>query len=307
MNDRHLISIAMATYNGDKYLIDQLDSIIAQTYKNIEIIIVDDCSRDATVDILQKYSLKYKFIKYYQNKNNLGITKTFERAINLCRGKYIALSDQDDIWFLEKLEVLSREIGDNLLIHSDAVLINNKKNIICKSHFKSIKDPNKKEFIDYLWSNNMHGCTAMINRKLVDLCFPIPDNFYVHDHYLAICAVFYGSIKLYLQPLIYYRQHSNNVTGAYKKNYLDFIKYCNTLAVSYNSLLIKKDFKNNFKIKIVRDYRQSLYIGKWKSDYNIFFIFRLKDGWKHFIFFILFTFIINRFSNKLYIFIRKFV
>ena len=92
-----LISIAIATYNGEKYLEEQLDSIYAQTYKNIEVIVTDDCSSDKTVEILKKY-YKSHGLKYVINETNLGFVKNFEKAISLCRGDYIALSDQDDIW-----------------------------------------------------------------------------------------------------------------------------------------------------------------------------------------------------------------
>jgi glycosyltransferase involved in cell wall biosynthesis len=303
-----LISIAMATYNGEKYLIRQLESIINQTYKNIEIIIVDDCSSDGTMSIIKDFASKYNFIKYSQNLKNSGVAKTFEKAISLCNGDYIALSDQDDNWFKNKLEALLGHVKDNLLIHSETVLIDKNNNIIEKSNYTKIKYASKSDFIDYLWSNNLHGCTAMFKRKLIDLCFPIPNEFYVHDHYLAICAAYYGSITLYNKPLVYYRQHFSNTTEAYKKQYVDFIQYCKLLAESYDTLAIKKDFKNNFTIELIRDYRMSLYLGKWQSDYTVLNLLKLKNGCKHLIFYVLMTCTgSGRLTALLYNIMRKFV
>ena len=101
MSDR--ISIAMATFNGEKYLREQLDSIYSQTLLPYEIVAADDCSTDRTTEILEEYRIK-KGLKYLVNEHNIGVVKNFEKAISLCQGDYVALSDQDDIWFPEKLE-----------------------------------------------------------------------------------------------------------------------------------------------------------------------------------------------------------
>src|SRR5690606_33629827 len=116
--DSPLISIALCTYNGEKFLAEQLDSIVNQTYKNIEIIAVDDCSTDRTLTILQKYASKDVRVKVYSNKTNKGYSKNFEYAISLCTGDYIAVSDQDDIWVSDKLELLINKIriNDDLLV-----------------------------------------------------------------------------------------------------------------------------------------------------------------------------------------------
>lgn len=90
-----MISIAMTTYNGEKYLREQLDSILNQTFSDFELIICDDCSKDATVKILEEYSLKDKRVRYFVNEKNLGFKKNFEKAISLCSGEYVAFSDQD--------------------------------------------------------------------------------------------------------------------------------------------------------------------------------------------------------------------
>lgn len=131
-----LISIAIATYNGEKYLKEQLDSIYAQTYKNIEVVVTDDCSTDKTVEILDKYA-KTHGLKYFVNEKNLGFVKNFEKAMTLCKGKFVALADQDDIWEKNKIQILYGHIGDSLLIHSDASLIDAEGEIINTSYKQS--------------------------------------------------------------------------------------------------------------------------------------------------------------------------
>ena len=119
----NLISIAMCSYNGERFIKEQIDSIIAQTYKNFELIIVDDGSKDNTINIIKEYQLKDHRIKLFQNDNNLGFVKNFEKAISLCSGDFIALADQDDVWKKNKLEVFLKNINGNMLIYSDAILI----------------------------------------------------------------------------------------------------------------------------------------------------------------------------------------
>ena len=111
-----LISVALCTYNGEKFLREQIDSILAQTYKNLEIVIVDDCSTDKTTNIINAYAEKDKRIKLFQNASNLGFNKNFERALGLTSGEYIAISDQDDIWLPQKLQSLLDNIKNNWLI-----------------------------------------------------------------------------------------------------------------------------------------------------------------------------------------------
>jgi glycosyltransferase involved in cell wall biosynthesis len=96
-----MISLAMPTYNGERFLREQLDSIYNQTIVPDEVIVVDDCSTDGTISILEEYKKKYG-LKYWVNEKNLGYNKNFEKAISLCTGDYIALSDQDDVWFLRR-------------------------------------------------------------------------------------------------------------------------------------------------------------------------------------------------------------
>ena len=115
MKNEPLVSIAMCTYNGAAYLVQQLDTLVAQTYKNIEVVVVDDQSADDSYTILQGYASRYPQFKVYQNERNLGFVKNFERAVTLCTGKLIALCDQDDIWHPQKIEKQVNALKDNNL------------------------------------------------------------------------------------------------------------------------------------------------------------------------------------------------
>ncbi len=208
-----LISIAMATYNGEKYLEEQLKSIYAQTYKNIEVIVTDDCSIDRTVEILEQY-VKSHGLKCFVNEKNMGFVKNFEKAISLCTGEYIALSDQDDIWEADKIHTLYHHIKDALLIHSDASLIDEVGKVINSSYAQNSQKVLRKDIIEYFFNNDVTGCTMMFSRKLLSTVLPIPENAISHDWWIAIQAKRQGKITYVPKGLIRYRQHEDNQLGA---------------------------------------------------------------------------------------------
>lgn len=253
----------MATYNGAKYLSEQLDSILVQTIPVDEIIIVDDCSTDHTWAILSNYVARYAKIKIYRNELNLGVVKTFESALTLCSGEFIALSDQDDVWLPDKLEILRQNLKeDNDLVHSDAYLCDEALNVYALySDVKGLHlNPNR--FIDYLNINDVSGCTALFTKSLLDKILPIPDGFWMHDHYIAIMARYYGNIIYVDKPLIKYRQHSSNSLGSkanlsYKKRKAWELN----LADSLNLLKSLPEFKDNQDIAFASKYHMIQYSG----------------------------------------------
>ena len=216
-----LISIAVATYNGEKYLVEQLDSIYAQTHKNIEVIVTDDGSIDATIKILKEYK-KSHGLQYYTNDANLGFVKNFERAISLCSGDYIALADQDDIWEENKLEVLLKEIGHNLLIHSDCKIIDEKNNIVQNRWKEKIGFDISVEKL--MFANSVTGCTVLFKKELTVAALPFPDGLAYHDWWLAMSAAMQNKIIYTEEPLTRYRQHMGQNTGADNQDNLFIVK-----------------------------------------------------------------------------------
>ena len=128
VNRKYMVSIVLASCNGEKYIKEQLDSILNQTYSDFELIVCDDCSTDSTTNIINEYCRKDKRIRLFINEKRLGSNKNFEKAILLCSGEYIALSDQDDIWLPEHLEKLLKIIKGHKLACGNAELIDRNGN-----------------------------------------------------------------------------------------------------------------------------------------------------------------------------------
>lgn len=221
----------MATYNGEKYLGDQIDSILNQTIQDFELIVCDDCSTDNTWNILLDYQLHDKRIKCYRNEKNLGFKKNFEKAIGLCTGDYIALSDQDDVWTEEHLEVLFENIGENDLVGAGAFLSDKDGKPFEKeqnSHFRehiSCFIKNKDDWFFYLLHQNcFQGAASLFKKSLVKKALPIPENIQFHDYWLALIAASDGGFKYVDKKIFFYRQHGNNVTDNERLNFFEKIK-----------------------------------------------------------------------------------
>ena len=151
MIENKRIDILMATYNGEKYLVEQLDSIINQTYRNWNLLIRDDNSTDKTLEIIQNYHKKDKRIKILKdNKGNLGIVRNFEELLKSSESEFIMFSDQDDIWVENKLDMYLKMIekikNKGFMIHSDAILFDKNKSNILKDTFISKKAINSLKY-----------------------------------------------------------------------------------------------------------------------------------------------------------------
>lgn len=209
-----LVSVAITTYNGERFLRDQLNSIYDQTYKNIEVIASDDHSKDQTVPILEEYKKKYG-LKYFINERNVGITKNFERVISLCKGSYIALADQDDIWLPQKIEILVNKLDQHSLIYSNFYLMNQDGSLLTNpSWYDSLKFAKTKQNQFKLLSYAIFpiGCVMMFKRELLEKILPIPKGV-SHDWWISFVALKSKGIKYLDRPLICYRQHTDSSTG----------------------------------------------------------------------------------------------
>lgn len=228
------ISVAIATYNGEKFITKQFDSILSQILLPDEIIVVDDASSDNTIKILNAYALQYPIIKIFTNEENLGATKTFERAVNLCTGEFIILSDQDDIWFKNKIEALVANIGNATLIHHDAKLIDDNDQIIGNSLLEFIDYHHIPNFFTRLMKEGIHGCCLMMKRDVALAAREIPSGFIFHDFFYNLTAAALGEIKTLTQPLMSYRLHNNNACGlfadkSYERAMKDYRKNLNNM------------------------------------------------------------------------------
>lgn len=218
-----MISIAMATYNGERFLEKQLDSILAQTYQDIELIICDDCSTDHTYDILTSYAKKDSHIKIYANTENLGFKKNFEKAISLCTGEYIALADQDDIWPAKKLETELKRIDDFDLVCTNASLIDANGTSMQMTmmdilDIDFVPDDQEQLLIHLLEANIAQGATILAKSSFLRTCLPIPEEFEYHDRWFAIQACLHSGLTYISEPLLLYRQHQSQHSDNKKKD-----------------------------------------------------------------------------------------
>jgi len=219
------VAVLLATYNGEQFLKQQLDSIVSQTYQNFRVYISDDCSSDATVSILQEYQAKFPDKIFYGiNKKNIGYVKNFEKLLQRVEEKYIALSDQDDIWQSDKLEIQMSEILDiednsqqkAVLIHSDLSMIDDNGNMLENSYFayRKYKLKNKKDLGHILGPCGVMGNTILMNEELKSLVLPFPEKLDTHDYWIAINAELFGVRRTLQQKLVKYRIHKSNVSNS---------------------------------------------------------------------------------------------
>lgn len=199
----------MPTYNGEKFLREQLDSIYNQTMKPDEVVVVDDCSKDGTVAILREYQQKFG-LKFYVNEQNLGYNKNFEKAIKLCTGDYIALSDQDDIWFPNKIEESYKAISkypenEPALVSSFGQQVNG--NLQEVRH--EVSGFQSGDWHLQLTRYYSQGCTLMMNRALLKYIIPFPDDI-IYDAYIGLTAAMVGNREYIGKSLMFYRLHGNN-------------------------------------------------------------------------------------------------
>ncbi|MFH2000806.1 MAG: glycosyltransferase family 2 protein [Planctomycetota bacterium] len=219
MQGQSRISVIMATYNGEAFLAEQLDSILGQSLGPMEIVCVDDGSSDRTVEILHGYEDRHgTLFRIFENPENLGSTKTFEKGCSLARGEFIAFSDQDDWWFPSKLERLHEEVTRSRRVafaYSNVAIVNEKLETVEERAWKKESDlfqgPN---CLDALYFNRVQGCTMLARKSFIDQCLPFAESVYHHDRYLAIMAPALDmEIASVFEPLIKYRQHQGNLVS----------------------------------------------------------------------------------------------
>lgn len=241
-DDSVKLSIALATYNGARFLRDQLDSLLAQTVAFDELVVCDDCSADSTLDILAEYAARDPRIRIIANESNLGFRANFEKALRLCRGELIALCDQDDIWVPRHLEVLRDSIGRNLLVAGGSDVVDRN----CCSHGRSLAFVKNFEFHDpdpiqvfrfvAFYQNPFQGAAMMMRREFLDVALPISDTVRYHDVWFATVASLMESFRFVDSIVTLYRIHGDNASGSHCRK-----ARVRTLA----GHLLKRDLGNN--------------------------------------------------------------
>ncbi|MDR1258423.1 MAG: glycosyltransferase family 2 protein [Tannerellaceae bacterium] len=214
MNTRNLVSVVLGAYNGERYLKEQIDSILEQTYRDIELIITDDCSTDDTAGILKDYAGRYENVHVYFNEENLGLIRNYEKALKYPKGAYIAFADQDDIWLPHKIQSLLDNIGDSMLIYSDCAYIDADGRLMGKklSDYRNLISGRNLYMLDSGSGIWIAAHAMMFRRELLDPALPFSP-YFSHDTWLAYIAMLKGNVTFLPEVLVLYRQHGANTVG----------------------------------------------------------------------------------------------
>ena len=279
------LCILLASYNGEKYISEQLDSIINQTYKNWELIIRDDGSKDETVTILNKYEKKDERIKILRDdKGNLGFLKNFEELLFNAKEEFVLFSDQDDFWLKNKLEKFVEKIRDldekvlskPLLVHCNSLVCDKKLEII-KEKFIDSKIAKKNNSNIYFFEYIVQGSTSMVNKKMIRESLPFLKSVTLHDRYFHLLSQFLGTRVFIDESLVKYRQHERNEIGANRsiiKNimskkyfYVEDRKLIEEIKEKYIKCLRKRDLNDIEKYLEVTDRNKKRLERFWLSKY----------------------------------------
>lgn len=298
-----LVSVVIATYNGEKYLQQQLDSIAAQTYANIEVVAIDDCSTDGTLGILERYRAAHPTTRIIRNESNLGFQKNFEKGFTFATGDYIAPSDQDDIWMPAKIATLVNQIGDHAIAYCDSEYIDGNGTALGGKMngggkvLMDFDDP-----LMYVVGASAPGHAMLIVRQVATDAMPFP-TILCHDNWLGFVATFDSSLKFVDQVLVQYRRHETNATkqkkpettrqredkarqqvklfydkcpGYLPEHKLAYSKICK----SYESYSLANNFS---RMRIFFKYRKKIFAYKRRNEFRLW-LYSLKAFFKILVF-----------------------
>ncbi|ABV37599.1 glycosyltransferase-like protein [Shewanella sediminis HAW-EB3] len=269
------ILILMATFNGAKFIQEQVESIQNQTLTRWTLVIRDDGSTDETITLLKDYIEKDKRI--YLLKDSLGATGSAQG--NFCclldfaqktSSEYIFFSDQDDVWLSNKLESFISEAkrlsacnSSPLLVHSDLRIVDQNLKLIAPSFVSSVRlSPLKNNTVkSFAFQNSVTGCACMINRALLNKVTPAPKSVLMHDWWLALVASSVGTITFMPEVTVKYRQHTGNAVGA-----ISYLTLCNPFSnLSWNMIREGRKFIEGSYLQIV-NLRERLLVGGYDTS-----------------------------------------
>lgn len=221
------IGVLLATFNGEKYVAQQVASILRQTHKEFRLDILDDCSTDGTYKILKEFADRDVRISLKRSSRNLGIVETFERLLSEVREPYFCLADQDDVWVSDKLAIQlgALQKSGSSLLYSDMEVVNSDLVLIARSMWShaGVKPLASKEGLALLIRNPVSGCTIFGKSKVLRDCLPFPRGLVTHDWWLAVISAYTGGISYTRVATVKYRQHQRNDTGVEKSGIRGFI------------------------------------------------------------------------------------
>lgn len=229
-----MISVCITTYNGEKYIKEQLASILSQLSSEDEVILSDDNSSDNTIDIVK--SMNSQKIQIFKNVDaSSGYTSNFENAIKHAKGDYIFLSDQDDVWKPDKVTKMKQALQISDFVVSDASVVDSELKPIYTSFFSSRKP--FKSLLGNILKFGYLGCCFAFRKNILNKALPFPDNHKkcTHDNWLFLIAKAFYKVTILEDKLIYYRRHEDNTSDGGIINHTSLF-----FKVSYRLYLIKK-------------------------------------------------------------------
>jgi len=214
-----MISVCLASYNGEKYIKEQINSILIQIDNEDELIISDDGSTDHTLMILKEFNDVR--IKIFQNSGIHGYTHNFENALKQTSGDYIFFSDQDDVWLPDKIKKIMPYLRDDVLVFSDAYITNEKLEIMGKiSDWRKYK----KGYLKNLYKNIYTGCTCAFTKRIKEYILPFPTTEYIkHDNWIGLLCELKFKVEYLDEALILHRRHNDNTSSMTNKSSRTFL------------------------------------------------------------------------------------
>jgi glycosyltransferase involved in cell wall biosynthesis len=211
-----MISVCLASYNGESFIEDQIKSILTQLSFDDELIISDDSSTDATVEIIKSFSdVRLKLFDKNLFRNPV---QNFQNALKHSKGDIIFLCDQDDIWLEGKVSCLTKYLTHYDLVTSDCQIVNEKLNVISDTYLKSVDGRTGLIRNLFLKTSPYIGCCMAFNRKVLEKSLPFPKRIRNHDYWIAMVAEAYFATKIIYHPYVLYRRHDQNVSNTGKKS-----------------------------------------------------------------------------------------
>ena len=206
-----MVSVALAAYKGERFIEEQLNSILAQLGPEDEVVVSDDCPSSEMSALVLKMAEEDPRIRYVEGPGK-GVIRNFNNAIAKTKGDIIFLSDQDDVWLPGKVENVTAAIegGADLVLHNAAVT-DADLNVTDPSFF--MRHGSRPGYWQNILKNSYMGCCMAFRAELKCIALPIPAKVPMHDQYIGLLAEKHGKVAFLDEPLIYYRQHGNNVTG----------------------------------------------------------------------------------------------
>jgi len=234
------ISVCMATYNGEKYIKEQLVSILSQLKDKDEVIVSDDNSSDGTLAVVKAFNDER--IQIYLNTKENGYTRNFENALEKSTGEIIFLADQDDVWLEHKVKVTLKSLEKNNFVVSNCKIVDAELNVLNASHFelRSVKAG----FVHNLLLTRYVGACMAFKREVLEKSLPFPLNakLSAHDYWICLVSELYFEVGLIAEPLILYRRHGDNASNGGEK--------------SKNSLLYKLKVRAYTLFNLLKVYRR---------------------------------------------------